>query len=590
MIESNPNLVILDVRTQAEYDSGHIQNATLIPVTELANRLGELDTEKEILVYCKAGGRSATASQILVDNGFSKVYNMLGGITAWMSAGYWIEIAHNGDLIIDGTQIFVIENCTYIQTGNIYVRDDAKLSIRNAEVTINQTNLEQFEFIAEDYATVELEDTRLASRYSMNFRFIEHSNATFNKVRLDVVGYVTFVNFNDYSKANICDFLSVGAINLYFNDYSEAYIVNSTISYIMPTGACRIKVSNSSIAILELWFPHGDVVEVHDLRSGFSDYLDLKEKVSSSQAFDVELNNTSANWWLAACYDSTTQISDSVLAVFTVDVSSSISARLEGLEPRYYESKNVGEITLNSTSVTDALRVSMHAQDADCTISNSKVRLMTGHNSRLYVVDSVIYEIHTYERNFVGSLYFDNATFPEGTLWFLFSNFYISGHISFGQPSILWYSSNVTRNYSVIAKDSFGEPSTNASLTLQSDDDVLIWNGTTDSQGEADFNLTFTDNNYTDTLRLEVIKGNLSVVENITFLGNTPLIVQLGSRTSGDINDDGTVDIYDAIMLANAYNSRPGDPNWNATADINNDGTIDIYDAIILASNYGKKA
>jgi len=101
MIESNPNLVILDVRTQEEYDSGHLEDAVLIPVSEL--EVDELDEEKETLVYCRSGSRSATASQILVDNGFSSVYNMLGGITAWRDAGYWIEIIHRGDLTSDGT-------------------------------------------------------------------------------------------------------------------------------------------------------------------------------------------------------------------------------------------------------------------------------------------------------------------------------------------------------------------------------------------------------------------------------------------------------------------------------------------------------
>jgi rhodanese-related sulfurtransferase len=91
MIESDPNLAILDVRTQQEYNTGHIHNAILIPVTELPNRLGELNKERETLVYCGSGGRSATASQILVDNGFSNIYNMLGGITAWRNAGYPIE-------------------------------------------------------------------------------------------------------------------------------------------------------------------------------------------------------------------------------------------------------------------------------------------------------------------------------------------------------------------------------------------------------------------------------------------------------------------------------------------------------------------
>jgi hypothetical protein len=56
--------------------------------------------------------------------------------------------------------------------------------------------------------------------------------------------------------------------------------------------------------------------------------------------------------------------------------------------------------------------------------------------------------------------------------------------------------------------------------------------------------------------------------------------------TMGDINGDGIVDIYDAILLANAYGSRPGKPNWNPNADLNGDGVVDIYDAIILSNHY----
>lgn len=59
---------------------------------------------------------------------------------------------------------------------------------------------------------------------------------------------------------------------------------------------------------------------------------------------------------------------------------------------------------------------------------------------------------------------------------------------------------------------------------------------------------------------------------------------------TGDVNGDGTVDIYDAILLAATYDSKLGDPNWNSNADFNNDGMVDIYDAIILSGNFGKQA
>ena len=84
---------ILDVRTPEEYASGHIKNSTLlavqdIPANELDIKLKELPKDRSILVYCRSGSRSVAASTILAGNGFSKVYNMQGGITEWIKAGY----------------------------------------------------------------------------------------------------------------------------------------------------------------------------------------------------------------------------------------------------------------------------------------------------------------------------------------------------------------------------------------------------------------------------------------------------------------------------------------------------------------------
>ena len=117
MIESNPSLVILDVRNQSEYNSGHIRNAKLIPVYELESRLDELDIDDDTLVYCRSGGRSSTASQILSNNGFLYVYNMLGGITTWMDKGYTVYVKHSsiqeainnaseGDAILVGSGVY----------------------------------------------------------------------------------------------------------------------------------------------------------------------------------------------------------------------------------------------------------------------------------------------------------------------------------------------------------------------------------------------------------------------------------------------------------------------------------------------------
>ena len=86
-----PDLVILDVREQSEYDVSHLHNATLIPLGEIDARISELQpyNDTEILVYCRAGARSAQASLNLASNhNFTKIFNMLGGITDWIAEGY----------------------------------------------------------------------------------------------------------------------------------------------------------------------------------------------------------------------------------------------------------------------------------------------------------------------------------------------------------------------------------------------------------------------------------------------------------------------------------------------------------------------
>jgi len=118
MIDTNLALVVLDVRNQSEYDAGHIRNAKLIPVFELAGRLNELNPSDLILVYCAHGGRSATASQTLVNNGFTNIYNMLGGISVWISYGYPTYVRYSSiqvaiDNASDGGSVYVSSGLYY---------------------------------------------------------------------------------------------------------------------------------------------------------------------------------------------------------------------------------------------------------------------------------------------------------------------------------------------------------------------------------------------------------------------------------------------------------------------------------------------
>jgi rhodanese-related sulfurtransferase len=84
---------ILDVRTQGEYQSGHVPQAINIPHYQLANRLGELPAmkDREIVTYCERGPRAGGAENILQKAGFTAVRHLEGDMYSWRHNGLPIE-------------------------------------------------------------------------------------------------------------------------------------------------------------------------------------------------------------------------------------------------------------------------------------------------------------------------------------------------------------------------------------------------------------------------------------------------------------------------------------------------------------------
>lgn len=78
------------MRTPEEIAEGFIEGASMIDFydEEFLRKINLMQKEKDVYVYCRSGGRSAKAAQLLADNGFIKVYNLKGGITAWENKGF----------------------------------------------------------------------------------------------------------------------------------------------------------------------------------------------------------------------------------------------------------------------------------------------------------------------------------------------------------------------------------------------------------------------------------------------------------------------------------------------------------------------
>ena len=82
-------LLILDVRSESEYDRGHVPGAIHIPHNDLTQRLDELDgwQQKPVVIYCETGGRARNAATLLQARGFSQVFHLDGDMREWRKSG-----------------------------------------------------------------------------------------------------------------------------------------------------------------------------------------------------------------------------------------------------------------------------------------------------------------------------------------------------------------------------------------------------------------------------------------------------------------------------------------------------------------------
>src|SRR4030066_1568644 len=115
---SDRDYIFLDVRSEDEYNSNHIQGAVFIPISELEGRLGELTKDKPIIAYCNGStcGRSERAAETLSENGFGEVYNMAG-----KSSDEWREKGNTSEQTEEETAVVEdIAEVTIISVEEVY--------------------------------------------------------------------------------------------------------------------------------------------------------------------------------------------------------------------------------------------------------------------------------------------------------------------------------------------------------------------------------------------------------------------------------------------------------------------------------------
>ena len=82
-LDQKKGMMLLDVRTDKEYEGGHIPGSVHVPLSEIGDKIKKLKKDKELVVYCQSGNRSIWAIKRLMGMGFTNLYNLKGGYNAW---------------------------------------------------------------------------------------------------------------------------------------------------------------------------------------------------------------------------------------------------------------------------------------------------------------------------------------------------------------------------------------------------------------------------------------------------------------------------------------------------------------------------
>jgi rhodanese-related sulfurtransferase len=82
-LDQKKGIVLLDVRSDREYEQGHIPGAVHVPLSDIGDRVKKLKKDKEVVVYCRSGNQSIWAIKRLMGMGYKNLYNLKGGYNAW---------------------------------------------------------------------------------------------------------------------------------------------------------------------------------------------------------------------------------------------------------------------------------------------------------------------------------------------------------------------------------------------------------------------------------------------------------------------------------------------------------------------------
>jgi len=461
----------------------------------------------------------------------------------------WIK--HYGDLMIEGTEIKIIEDVKYFQQGNIYVNDEARLVIRNSQLMMGRGEVPTVHLyiFVDSAADFEIENSLIFPQPGSGLVCV------FNHGTVSIKDSPTSIHYFDMSQG------------------AQLIMRNSTMVFkiggLLQVCGGDIKLIDSTIGALGLRVPANAHLDISGLESGaYFESWDVHEMIPEAD-YNLVLERThilkddftgelehgpyERGWLFFLDPNAHVRISDSELRKVFIDLINE-NVSFENLRVGIPSSLKYRDIELTDVIIMGQWPFTI--TNSNVTISNSNyLFLQPSGQSAVSLINSHMCEF--IPRDFFGTMIFENGLWTiageiiGGVPYHSMENdFTIKGSLKIGEDvreNLQWKDAQVTREYDVIVSDENGNPI--QGVLFKIDDKTFV----SDNAGKAKFNLIFNELNYIEPKNLEVFEGeNLITQKEIDFFTETPIVIELEKQTYLEQqNRSATLPKY--LAISNSY-------------------------------------
>jgi len=440
--------------------------------------------------------------------------------------------SHEGDLVLTGDQTMTIQNTHFKVKGSIFLYDSSKLIIRQSVIELSGG--------ATDGNGIRCRDSSILQADTTIFGGADLTGVIdASQVESIKIGDI-WTEHNSSLIMNNCFSLSQTFMGNSRVIIRNSYFWKEPLGLVHVEGTADVLFEDSFIGAFFIGIPDSVPVVIDSLQPGYFDYWSAQESITDHLSYNLILKRTEVKentmgykggveigWNIAVdALKANITISNSKLHKMLLGFPDKVPATLSNLVTREPMNFDLNNIHMINTEVQTQWGVFMEGGPANIIDSEGLFIFMTGGDADIHVFNSEVGEIDP--RNYSGTLIFENSTWSGGYEIWDSSKIKIQGSVRM-MPTVPIFdqSSTMTRTYDVVLLDDLDEsPFDNVNLSL-SKNDTVIWNGKTDTDGKATFDITFNYDNFEDEWRLTTDANNIKLNKAFSINTSNPVIINL---------------------------------------------------------------